>query len=94
MIRFLAAWSLQNVVIETDALDVVNLWKDPGDSRSLITSIIQEVKELSGRFASFDITHVSRLANKAAHSTAHKAISDRRRCVWVNFTPPFLAKGL
>jgi hypothetical protein len=26
--------------------------------------------------ASFDITHVSRLANEAAHSTAHKAISE------------------
>jgi hypothetical protein len=45
----------QNIVMETDALEVVNLWKESGTSRSIITSICQEIKELSGVFTSFDV---------------------------------------
>ena len=63
-------------------------------SRSIIASIIQEAKELSETFSSFDISHVYRSANKAAHVCANKASSERRRCLWLNYTPPYLVSIL
>jgi hypothetical protein len=60
--------------------------------RSDIASICQEIRELSDiSFTSFQISFVSRLANQAAHSIASKASSIRRRCLWLNYTPQFLA---
>jgi hypothetical protein len=44
---------------------------DPRASRSILTIIV-------GGFASFDIIYVNRLANKAAHSYAHRASAARR----------------
>jgi hypothetical protein len=79
-VRLAVDMSLQHVVVETDALVVVNLLKDLGPSKSIIT-ICQEVKELSGFFSSFEIIHVNRLANMVAHSFAHRASAARRKCV-------------
>jgi ribonuclease HI len=84
----------QRVIIESDAQEVVKCWRDPRAGRSIIASIIQEIKELSDMFTSFNISYVSRLANQAAHSCANKASSERRRCLWLNYTPPFLVSIL
>jgi ribonuclease HI len=93
-IRLAIDMGIQRVIIETDALEVVNLWKEKGTGRSIITSICQEVRELSGFLASFELNHVKRHANEAAHICSHRASPDRRRCLWINFTPPFLASIL
>jgi hypothetical protein len=58
---------------------------------AIIASIRQEIMELRGFFPSFKLLFVGRLANEAAHCCARKASSLRRRCLWVNYTPPFLA---
>jgi ribonuclease HI len=93
-VRLATDLALQRIQLETDSLEVVNAWKDSGTGRSIITSIVNELKELSGLFSSFEIKHVSRSANMAAHACAHRANEDRRRCVWVNYNPPFLASIL
>jgi ribonuclease HI len=80
----------QNVEVETDAQEVLKLIEDQGGGRSSIASIRQEIKELSGMFSSFKLLYVSRLANEAAHSCARKATRVRRRCLWINYNPPFL----
>ena len=49
---------------------------------------------ISVTFSSFDISHVYRSANKAAHVCANKASSERRRCLWLNYTPPYLVSIL
>ena len=57
-----------HVEIESDAQEVVKLMNDPGIGRSEITSIVQEVKELSSfSFSSFSMAFVGRHANEAAH---------------------------
>jgi hypothetical protein len=63
---------------------------EPDGGRSEIASICQELMELSGFFTSLKFMYIGRDANKAAHSCAKKASLSRRRCLWINFTPPFL----
>jgi hypothetical protein len=81
-------------LVETDAQEVVNLYNQSDTSRSIITSVCQEIRELSGFLTSFELIYVNRAANEAAHACAHRASSDRRRCVWVNYTPVFLTSIL
>jgi hypothetical protein len=85
---------LQHIILETDALEVVNLVKEEITRRSIIVSIYQKIKELKVSFASCNITHVNISANEVAHACAHRASPERRRCMWINFTPPFLASIL
>jgi hypothetical protein len=72
---------LQYVIIETDAHAIVKLMKDHGTSRSLITIIDEQIKELCGCFGRFDSIYVNSLASKATHSSAHRASAARRRCL-------------
>jgi ribonuclease HI len=93
-IRFAIDRGFLKVEIESDALEVIKLIEDPGGGRSCITSIRQEIEELSGLFQSFKLLFVGRQANEAAHLCARKATSIRRRCLWINYNPPFLANVL
>jgi hypothetical protein len=78
------------VKIQTDAQEVIKLMEDPGGGRSEIASICQEIKELGGFFTRIKFSFVGRLANEAAHASAKMASSDRRRWLWINYTPAFL----
>jgi ribonuclease HI len=82
--------SYQHVEVETDAQEVLKLLEDTGGGRSEIASICQEIKELSEFFNSLNFRYIGRLGNEAAHKCAKIASFDRRRCVWINYTPPFL----
>lgn len=84
----------QSVEIETDAQEVLKMMDDPGGGKSEIACICQEIKELSGFFASIKFSFVRRLANMAAHLCARKASEVRSRCVWINFTPSWLTDTL
>jgi hypothetical protein len=79
----------QRVEIESNAHEVLNLMKESSGGRSKIASICQEIQELSGFFSSLKYLYVGRLANEAAHNYAKKGCS-LRKCVWINFVPPFL----
>ena len=52
------------------------------------------ILSLALSFFSFELNHVNMLADESFHSCAHRASSERRRCMWINFTPPFLASIL
>jgi ribonuclease HI len=80
----------RSIEIETDALEVLKLMEDPGGGRSEIASIWQEIKELSGNFYIIIFSFVGRQANEAAHFCAKRASLERRRCLWINYTPSFL----
>jgi hypothetical protein len=51
------------VVMETDCLELVNLWKTLHGSRSPVAPILQEIGDLVLSFSSFIIQHVPRSAN-------------------------------
>jgi hypothetical protein len=86
--------SFPSVEIETDAQVVLKLLEDPDGGRSEIASICQEIKELSGFVPSIKFLFVGRCANEAAHLCAKSASSFRRRCLWINYKPPFLEQVL
>jgi hypothetical protein len=52
------------VVMETDCLEIVNLWNTRHGSRAVVVSIIQEIGELVLSFSSISIQHVMRFFPK------------------------------
>ena len=85
---------LGNITIETDAREVVNLWRSREQGRSEIAPILQEIEELSSNLEFFQLNFIGRGANEGAHLCAKQASSIRRRCLWINFVPRFLVECL
>ena len=81
------------VIIESDVEEVV-ICNDDGQNRSEIMSICQEIRDIIGAFSSCSISCIGRAANVAAHLCAKQASADRRRCLWINYIPNFLADAL
>jgi hypothetical protein len=78
------------VVLETDCLEVISLWNNRHDSRSVVAPILQEVGELVISFNSFIFQHVFRLANNAAHLCAKLACTLTVSSSWLDCIPNFL----
>jgi ribonuclease HI len=79
-VRLAIDMGIQRVTVETYALEVVNLWKEKGTGRSIVNSICQEVRELSGSLSCFELNQVKRYANEAAHTCAQRALRERGVC--------------
>uniref|UniRef100_A0A3B5XXJ3 RNase H type-1 domain-containing protein n=1 Tax=Triticum aestivum TaxID=4565 RepID=A0A3B5XXJ3_WHEAT len=80
--------------METDSLEVVNLWATRHDSRSVVAPILLDIGELTTCFSSFDICHVVRSANEPAHICAKHACTIDRTDSWLDNTPGFLVSAL
>jgi hypothetical protein len=93
-VRLACGMGLQHVIIESDAQTVVQLWKNQGGGRSEIAGILHEIDDTSKVFQSFTVRYIGREANQLAHLCAARASSVRRRCLWINYTPLFLASCL
>ena len=81
----------RKVIIETDAKLVVDQWKTPRIDRSEIYTTINEIQELCGNFEEFHLIYTAREANELAHLCAKHYSASRRRCLWINYIPTFLA---
>ncbi|CAD6238392.1 unnamed protein product [Miscanthus lutarioriparius] len=57
----------QRVVLETDCLELVNLWKKKHSQRSVVDPILKETEDLSLAFHDFFFSYVNRVCNKVAH---------------------------
>ena len=82
------------VVMETDCLEVVNLWNSRHGSRAAVAPILQEIGELVSSFSSFTIQHVMRSANNSAHLCAKLASTLMVTSSWLECTPDFLVVSL
>jgi hypothetical protein len=83
-----------HVTMETDCLELVNLWNNRRNSRSIVAHILLEIGELASSFTSFSIQHVMRTANYPTHLCAKRAST---LCVtesWMDDTPSFLVSSL
>jgi ribonuclease HI len=84
----------QRVVIETDCMEVVDLWNSRHGSRSAVTPILQDIGELALCFISFSIQHVSRTANHSAHLCAKLACTLTGTSSWIDCIPDFLVVSI
>jgi ribonuclease HI len=78
------------VVMETDCLEVVCLWNNRRDNRSVVAPILQEVGELVEYFSFFSIQFVPRSANNSAHLCAKLACTLMVTSSWLDCIPDFL----
>jgi hypothetical protein len=69
----LAVKGIRRVVIETDSLELVSLWKNKRQQRSEVTIILHDIQELAIDLDLFDWVHTRRLVNVAAHLCAKHA---------------------
>jgi hypothetical protein len=83
-----------HVIMETDCLEVVNIWNSRYTDRSVIAPILFEIGELALSFISFVVQHVIRSANGPAHLCAKRACTLNVTESWLNSTPSFLISGL
>jgi ribonuclease HI len=82
-----------SVIMETDSLQLVNLWHNRNLQRSELAPIFLNIQELALSFSSFSVVHAKRSANRAAHTCAQFAAS----CafdVWANDPPSFILQTL
>ena len=80
--------------METDCLEIVNLWNNRRNSLSVVAPILLEVGELVSSFSVFLIHHVIRTANVPAHLCAKRASTLRVTESWMFETPSFLVSSL
>jgi ribonuclease HI len=66
-IRLLGPLEHHKVTLETDSLELVNLWPDRKTHRSEVHPILQDIQALISGFSSFLVHHTKGSANIAAH---------------------------
>jgi ribonuclease HI len=92
-LRLIPQGTMEHIIGETDAQEVVTLWKNRTRQRSEIAAILKEIEEIVSAFTSFELIHVRREANFVAHTCARFASSSLDSHVW--FSPPsFLQRCL
>jgi hypothetical protein len=88
-VRLIPAGTRERIVVESDWLELVMLWKNKGNHRSEIKAILDDVEEMISDFTSFQLLHTRRERNFAAHLSAQHASSTLASFVWFN-PPSFL----
>ncbi|KAF7001311.1 hypothetical protein CFC21_017007 [Triticum aestivum] len=80
--------------MESDCLEVINLWNSRHDDRTVVAPILSEILEHSTSFRSFCIQHIPRLANYPAHLCArHASTLDVTEC-WFDSVPSIIVTSL
>jgi hypothetical protein len=79
------------VIMETDSMELVNLWNKREVQRSEFTPLFHEVQEVAS--SSFCVVYTKRSANRVAHACAKFAFSSAFD-VWANDPPSFLLQAL
>ena len=82
------------MLMETDCLEVVNLWDSRVGSRSVIAPLLLEIDGLASTFTSFVIQHVIRSSNVPSHPCAKLACSQEMSDAWMELPPSFLVASI
>ena len=89
-LRLIPQGTLERVTAETDSQELVSLWRSRGEDRSELTAIFSDVQDLAATFTSFELVHVRRSANFAAHLCSRNGCNSSSALVWVEQPPSFL----
>jgi hypothetical protein len=71
----------QMVILETDSLELANLWRGRENHRSEIHPILQDVQTMSIFFSEFMVCHTKCSRNVTAHLCGRNA-TDNSALVW------------
>jgi hypothetical protein len=83
-----------NVVFEVDSEDLVRLWQNRANDRSVIKQVLDEISELSLLFTNFSLSHAHREANQMTHSCAKYTSLQDGSFSWDAEPPAFLVHSL
>ena len=86
--------SLKNIIVESDAQVVVNSLSESGLLPSSILTVIEGTRMSLRGFDSWEINHICRAKNSAAHLMAKHAKFVFDYNVWVEDTPPAIEKQI
>jgi hypothetical protein len=70
------------VALETDCLELINLWKKRDAQRSTLGPVLEEINALSLALHSFSFSYVNRTYNKIAHVLAKQVSKTHRMEMW------------
>ena len=82
------------VLFEVDCAELVRVWSEGRRDRSVISPILDDIRELGQSFQSFSIQFVRREANQSAHNCAKFACNNVTSQVWLGASPQFLVHSL
>ncbi|BFG14616.1 hypothetical protein CerSpe_008900 [Prunus speciosa] len=84
----------QNVVFESDALQIVIALRSHSIDRSVIGSVVEDTKSLLTQVTGEGFTHIRRTANCVAHRLAHFAFHIGGSLYWFEEPPDFISDVL
>uniref|UniRef100_A0A453DDS3 Uncharacterized protein n=1 Tax=Aegilops tauschii subsp. strangulata TaxID=200361 RepID=A0A453DDS3_AEGTS len=82
---------MRKVIVETNAQTVANMWNARCFDHSEIAATLHEIRKLCWNLEEFRLVFTTREANELAHLCAQQCSASRRRCLWINYIPAFLA---
>ena len=83
-----------HVIMETDCLEIVNLWNTRYNSLFVVAPLLLEIRELVSSFSSFVIQYERRSANVLAHLCTKHACTLLATESWTRYRPSFLLTSL
>jgi hypothetical protein len=78
---------IQSLILEGDALEIVPMLKKEGDCGMIYGQLVNATKESLKRWQGWEIQHVSRSANSAAHHLAKLALEQNGNKEWTDGFP-------
>jgi hypothetical protein len=88
-LRLLGPSVHHQVILESDSMELLALWRSWDEQRSEITPILREVHDMTRGLSSFITMHTRRSGNVPAHICASQA-SSNHAVAWENNPPNFL----
>jgi hypothetical protein len=93
VVIFASEEGMDNLIIASDCLSVVQSLNAKGMDRSAYGPVIHDIKSMMASFSACSIRHVSRLQNVAAHRLA-RSLEFSRRSVWRCVPPECIRETL
>jgi hypothetical protein len=90
-LRLLGQSGHQQVILKSDSMELITLWRSREEQRLEITPILKEIHTMIAGISSFTTLHTRRTGNMVAHICA-KYASSIQDIVWENNPPSFLLK--
>ncbi|KAI5332913.1 hypothetical protein L3X38_023042 [Prunus dulcis] len=81
----------QNVVFESDALQIVTALRNHSIDRSVLGPVVEDTKSLLTQITGEGFTHIRRTANGVAHRLARFALHIGGSLYWFEEPPDFIS---